>query len=387
MGEPDGFVLPGYGRRSLSDVMPSLMAALGVQGMVNPLNIEPARCVCLLLVDGLGSRQLAAHPGDAPFLCSMNAGHGPLTVGFPSSTATSLTSLGTGLPPGSHGMVGISFQLASGELIDALKWTEHTGGQLVDLRERLPPELVQPTATVFERAAAAGVDVRQVVPREFEDSGLTRAALRGARFHGVYALGDMAAEVIDAMSAPGPVFCYAYHAHLDGLGHAYGPGSWPWRLQLSMIDHLVTRIAEHLQPGDLLAVTGDHGMVYVPPSRRVDADTDDALRAGVRQLGGDARSRHVYAAPGAADDVADAWRERLGDRASVLTRDEAISQGWFGPAVTEAVRPRIGDVVAALRADNAVIRSHAEPNLSRMPGQHGSLTPDEQLVPLLTLRN
>jgi len=134
-------------------------------------------------------------------------------------------------------------------------------------------------------------------------------------------------------------------------------------------------------------VTGDHGMVYVPPSRRVDADTDDALRAGVRQLGGDARSRHVYAAPGAADDVADAWRERLGDRASVLTRDEAISQGWFGPAVTEAVRPRIGDVVAALRADNAVIRSHAEPNLSRMPGQHGSLTPDEQLVPLLTLRN
>ncbi|MCW2633158.1 MAG: alkaline phosphatase family protein [Pseudonocardia sp.] len=387
MAAPNGFVLPDYGRRSLPDVLPSLMAALGVPGMANALQIEPAGRVCLLLVDGLGAHQLAAHPGDAPFLTAMNADHGPLTVGFPSSTVTSLTSLGTGVPPGSHGMVGITFQLASGQLLDALKWTEHTGGKLVDLRERIPPERVQPTPTVFERAAAQGVDVRQVVPREFEDSGLTRAALRGARFHGVYALGDLAAEVIDAMRAPAPVFCYAYHAHLDGLGHAHGPGSWPWRLQLSMIDDLVARIAEHLQPDGLIVVTGDHGMVEVPATRRVDADTDEALRAGVRQLGGDARSRHVYAQPGASDDVAAAWRERLGDRAAVLTREEAIAEGWFGPSVADAVRPRIGDVVAALRGDNAVIRSHAEPNLSRMPGQHGSLTADEQLVPLLTLRN
>lgn len=379
-------MVPGYGRRSLSDVMPSLMAALGVPGMANPLGIEPVGRVCLLLVDGLGARQLAAHPADAPFLTAMNAEDRALTVGFPSSTVTSLTSLGTGLPPGSHGMVGITFRLASGELIDALKWTEHTRGKLVDLRERRPPERVQPSTTVFERAAADGVDVRQVVPHEFEDSGLTRAALRGARFHGVSSLGELAARVIDAMRAPGPVFCYAYHAHLDGLGHAYGPGSWPWRLQLSVIDYVAARIADQLPPDGLLVVTGDHGMVEVPETGRVDADTDDALRAGVRQLGGDARSRHVYAEPGAADDVVAAWRERLGDRASVLTREEAITQGWFGPSVSDAVRPRVGDVVAALRGDNAVIRSRAEPNLSRLPGQHGSLTPDEQLVPFLTLR-
>ncbi len=386
MGDTDGLVLPAYGDRSLSEVLPSLMAALGVAGMANPLGIEPARRICLLLIDGLGAEQLASCAADAPFLTTMQAAHGPLTAGFPSSTATSLTSLGTGLPPGSHGIVGINFRLAQGEVIDALHWTMHTEDERVDLRERHPPEQVQPEPTVLERAAAAGVDVRQVTSREYRDSGLTRAALRGAEFHGADALGEMAAEIIAALNAPAPVCCYAYHADLHGLGHRYGPGSLPWRLQLSMIDHLVARVAERLPPDGVLAVTADHGMVEVTPDTLVDADTDPALLAGVRQLGGDPRSRHIYAEPGAARDVLASWRDRLGEHAWVRTRAEAVSAGWFGPVTAEAARVRIGDVVAAMRGRAAVVRSHAEANLARMPGQHGSFSAAEQLVPLLTVR-
>jgi hypothetical protein len=283
-------------------------------------------------------------------------------------------------------MLGVSFEAGHGELLDALKWTTHRGGKLVDQREDLPPEWVQPLQTALERASATGTEVRVVSDQLFNGSGLTRAALRGGEYRGVHALGDLAAELITALRSPGPGFAYGYHADLDALGHVYGPGSLAWRLQLSTIDRVVSLVAEALPSDGLLVVTADHGMVTVPAENRIDADSEPTLRRGVRLLGGDARSRHVYAKPGAADDVLAAWRERLGELAWVRSREEAVEAGWFGPVRgTEALR-RIGDVVVAMRGDAAVVRTRAEKFLATLVGQHGSLTATEQEIPLLLHR-
>lgn len=386
MGQPAQPVLPAYGRRSLAELTPSLLAALGAPDQANVLGIDPARQVCLLLVDGLGVHQLRANAKDAPFLSSMSSEE-PLTAGFPASTPVSLASLGTGAPPGAHGVLGVSFDAGHGALLDTLKWTTHRGGKRVDQREELPPERVQPLDTALQRAAAAGTEVRVVSPREFDGSGLTRAALRGGSFRGVHALGDLAAELITALRQPGPGFVYGYHAHLDTLGHVYGPGSLAWRLQLSTIDRVAALVAEALPADGLLAVTADHGMVTAAgDDQRIDADSEPALRTGVRLLGGDARSRHVYAEPGAANDVLAAWTERLGERAWVLARAAAVEAGWFGPVSSTETLRRIGDVVVAMRGDAVVVRTRAEKFLATLVGQHGSLTAAEQHIPLLMLR-
>jgi len=373
---------PEYGVRSLAEVLPALLSALGVAGVSSPdgLAVEPVRAAALLLVDGLGTDLLRTHAADAPFLAGLPDA-GPLTVGFPSSTPISLTSLGTGLPPGAHGLVGIAFR-AGDTLLDALGWSVH-GDAKADLRALLPPEDIQPAPTAFERAAAAGVGVSVVSAHRFRRSGLTRAALRGGHFRGVFALGDLAAEVVTALTGPGRALCYAYHADLDSLGHVHGPGSLPWRLQLTQVDRLAALIAEHLPADAVLAVTGDHGMVTV--DRVFDADTDERLREGVELLGGDPRARLVYTRPGAAPDVLAAWREVLGEAAWVVPREQAVAENWFGP-VGALAAPRIGDVVVAARGSAAIVRSAAEPQLSALPGQHGSLSVEEQLVPLLLAR-
>ncbi len=378
-------VLPAYGHRSLAELTPSLLAALGVPGELNPLGIAPARSVCLLLIDGLGARQLREYAADAPFLSSLDSSR-ELTAGFPSTTPISLASLGTGAPPGAHGVLGLSFDAGHGELLDALKWTTHKGGKLVDQREAYPPEQVQPLTTAFDRAAAAGTEVRVVSAREFDGSGLTRAALRGGSYRGVFALGDLAAELIDALQRPG--FAYGYHADLDLLGHVHGPGSLPWRLQLRTIDAVAALVAEALPPDGLLAVTADHGMVDCPAAAKIDFDDhgETALRSGVRLLGGDARARHVYTEPGAADDVLAGWRSRLGELAWVASREEAVANGWFGPVASPEMLHRIGDVVVAMRGDAAVVRTRAEKILALLVGQHGSLTATEQEIPLLLHR-
>jgi hypothetical protein len=358
---------------ALADTLPALLAALGTDlGGPPAITLPPARTAVLLLVDGLGRDLLAEHAADAPFLAAMPDA-GPLRVGFPTSTPISVTSLGTGLPPGAHGTLGVRFRVED-TLLDALTWTEGTD----DLRERFAPEAVQPRPTLFERAAAAGVRSTVVSDRAYRESGLTRSALRGATYRGVGALGDLAAETLTALAEPGLV--YAYHADLDQLGHLRGPGSLAWRWQLRQIDHLVALLAEDLPPGTVLAVTGDHGMVTV--DRRHDADTHPDLLLGEPMVGGDPRARLVYARPGSAPDVLAAWRATLGDDADVLPGEEAAEAGWFGP-LDDGVRSRVPDVVAATRGTAAIVRSEGEPVLARLPGQHGSRTDAERLVPLL----
>jgi hypothetical protein len=174
-----------------------------------------------------------------------------------------------------------------------------------------------------------------------------------------------------------------YTGDLDSTGHAWGCTSAAWRFQLAHVDRLAEQLAGALPAGTALHVTADHGMVDVPPSERIDADLIPALRDGVALLGGEPRARHVYAVPGATADVLAAWRATLGDRAWTVSRDEAIDAGWFGPVVA-GVTDRIGDVVAAARGSSAVVATVAEPRESRLIGMHGSLTPAEQRVPLLT---
>ena len=131
-------------------------------------------------------------------------------------------------------------------------------------------------------------------------------------------------------------------------------------------------------------MTADHGMVDVAEQDRIDVDAVPELRAGVALLGGEPRARHVYARAGAAGEVLAAWREVLGHRAWVASREEAVADGWFGP-VQPWLAPRIGDVVAAPAGPWAIVATKAEPRESRLLAVHGSLTPADQLVPLLTV--
>jgi hypothetical protein len=362
----------------LADVVPSVLSAMGVARFDCPIALPwEVAGACVLLIDGLGADLLDTYADDAPVMATLR---GPtLQVGFPSTTVAGLAAVGTGCRSGEHGMVGLSFRLPGVDVMNALGWRPHPSGR--DLRDKVPPEQVQPMPTTFERAAGSGIAVSVINGAQFNNSGLTRAVLRGGRYVGVHALGDLAACVRSAVADRG--FCYGYHSELDLLGHIYGPGSTAWRMQLRQVDRLVESIVEGLPPGGLLAVVADHGMVAVDPSEAVDVDACEPLLDGVDAIGGEPRARHVYVADGAADSVLAAWRETLAQRAWVVSRDEAISAGWFGERIGDDVRFRIGDVVAAARGSAGIMRRTVETLLSSLIGQHGSLTPAEQEVPML----
>jgi hypothetical protein len=365
-------LIPDYGRSTLADLSTSLLAALGVPGERNPLGLAATDRACLLVIDGMGWELLREHPAAAPFLAELARSGRPLTAGFPATTVTSLSSLGTGRPPGQHGMLG--YQVAvpgTGRLLNGLRWDD-----------RVDPLAWQPETTIFERAAAAGVAPFRIAQGSYRESGFSTAAMRGARYRPADTLGALASQAAAALREERRALAMVYHAGLDATGHTWGCTSEAWRFQLGHVDRLAEQLAGALPPGTALYITADHGMVDVGPAQRVDADARPELRDGVALLGGDARARHVYAAPGAAASVLAAWRETLGARAWVVSRDEAVDQGWFGP-VGPGRADRIGDVVAACTGAWAVVASRAEPGEAALIGMHGSLTAADQLVPLL----
>jgi hypothetical protein len=367
-------MVPSYGAATLAELSSSVLASLDPEApeSQNVLGLAPAQRACLLIVDGLGWELLRDHPAAAPFLSELARNSKPITAGFPATTVTSVASLGTGRPPGQHGMLGYKV-LVPGEdlLLNGLRWDP-----------RVDPRQWQPLPTLFERAAAAGIAAIHVAPGSFRDKGLTTAALRGGELWPADSMGALAAQAAAALAENGRAFVMVYHGDLDGTGHVFGVGSDAWYNQLAHVDKLAEQIASALPSGTCLYVTADHGMVDVGPEDRLDVDATPELRAGLALLGGEPRARHLYARPGAAGDVLATWREVLGDRAWVLPRDEAIKEGWFGP-VDPRMTDRIGDVVAALAGNFAAVATKTEPGQSRLFGMHGSLTPSEQLVPAL----
>lgn len=366
----DGPPVPRYGSGALADLPPSVLAGLGVPGMVNVLGLPELPRACVLIVDGLGLELLREHADQAPFLSSLPEGR--LTAGFPATTATSLASLGTGLPPGGHGLVGIQFAVpGTGKLLNCLKWDESAD-----------PLVIQPAPTAYERAAAAGVNVGYVASGLYRGSGLSLATARGAEYLPADSMGQLVAQAEHALRQGDRAYVTVYHADLDSTGHLYGAGSAHWRHQLRFVDLLAEQLAGVLPADAALYVTADHGMVN--PGDRVDVDAVPELMAGVAQLAGEARARHLYALPGAAADVLATWQELLGDRAWVCTRDEAVAAGWFGTVAPDLL-PRIGDVLAVPHGDLAIIANKQEPLPSLLVGMHGSMIPAEQLVPLLAV--
>ncbi|HET7531143.1 MAG TPA: nucleotide pyrophosphatase/phosphodiesterase family protein [Mycobacteriales bacterium] len=374
------FPVPRYGEASLADVGPSLLAALGVEGETDTLGLGELQRAVLFVVDGLGWQQLQAERDVAPYLASMTGR--ALTAGFPATTVSSLASIGTGLPSGQHAMTGYSSYVEEvGSVVNWLAW--RPVGEGGDIRDRLVPEVVQPQPTVWERADRAGVATTICTFDNFAETGLTRAVLRGGRWGGTYAEGDAVARAAEASDRGHRSLVYVYVSALDLVGHMRGPDTDAWRGQLAIVDRIAAELSRRLPPEAALFVTADHGMVFVPDEAKVDADELPSLRDGVVALAGEPRARYVHVAPGAVDDVQATWREVLGDGWEVVRRDDAIAAGLFGPVVSTAARERIGDLIALSLGNGGVVERRRTPRLSAMPGQHGSVTDDELLVPLL----
>ncbi|MGA1811680.1 nucleotide pyrophosphatase/phosphodiesterase family protein [Frondihabitans sp. 4ASC-45] len=370
---------------SLADVLPSCVAAL--RGVENRLGFAPARQVVVLIVDGLGSSALKQRAGYARTLAAAAT---PLFCGFPTTTASSIATITTGVLPGEHGLVGYS-------VLDP----EHDRvvKQLSGWDSRMDPATWQRVPTIFERATAEkstetsagsdgspGQNIRAfaIGPSRYAHSGLTKAILRGAEYRSAESVEARFEAAGAVLREAAPSLSYVYVPELDVAGHKYGWESPQWSAALELVDSQLRTLVSGLKRDQAVVVTADHGMVDINPAKHVLYGHRPELVEGVRHFAGEPRCLQLHFEPGLDDEARSrlvaAWHESEDARSWVVTRDEAIEAGWFGP-VDASVRPRIGDLLVAARKGIAYY-ADADVRGRGMVGQHGSWSAEESQVPL-----
>ncbi len=362
--DPSQPVLPEYEGACTANVARPLVEDPAGAPEWMPEAVRAADQVVFLVLDGLGWLQMQDRRSSLRGLSRMDAR--PITTVAPTTTATALTSISTGLPPGEHGVVGYRMMI-DGDVLNVLRWSNSKG----DARETIPPEVLQP-APAFE-----GHRPPSVTRAEFRDSGFTRVHLAGCR-HVPYRMpSTLVAEILRQVAAGEP-FVHAYYDGIDKVAHEYGLGA-PYDAELVFVDRMVEFLIESLPPGVALVITSDHGQVEVAERVVPLAPEVESLLAG---QSGEARFRWLHAVPGGAAELLRVAADCHGELAWVVSRDQVVEEGWFGPKVLPLPAGRLGDVALVAR-EPVAFEDPADTGPFHLIGRHGSLTAEEVLVPLL----
>jgi Type I phosphodiesterase / nucleotide pyrophosphatase len=359
-----GLVLPDYDDACITNIVPALLDPSVPRPTWMPEAAADADQVVVLVLDGIGWNQLEQRRHLAPTLSAMAGG--AITSVAPSTTATALTSISTGVAPGVHGIMG--YRVAVGrEVLNILRWS--ASGR--DARRSIPPSSLQSLA-VFD-----GQRPPVITRAEFRDSGFTMAHLDQTRLTGWRVPSTLVTEIHDAVRRSEP-FVYAYYDGVDKIAHEFGLGAH-YDAELAFVDRLVADVLEGLPIGTALVVTSDHGQVDVGDAM---ITPDPVVLSHVDLQSGEGRFRWLHAHPGHARALLEDAIGCHGDMAWVVGVEQTIDEGWFGHEVTDGARALLGDVALVAR-DPVAFTDPADGGAFPLRARHGSLTTDEMYVPLL----
>ena len=355
--------IPEYRGANVCGIVPGLLGGANLPDWMPPA-VADASAVVVLVLDGLGWRQLEQRANVAPVLNSLAGG--PISTVAPSTTATALSSIATGLTPAEHGILGYRM-LMRGAVTNMLRWATDEGVR----RHDVSPREFQPAR------AFCGQRVPYVTSQELIGSSFSDAHLFGGVAHGYRALSSLPV-VISELVRSGATFVHAYYPGVDKIAHERGFGEF-YDAELASADRMVDDVLNRLPRDAVVLVTADHGQVEV--GDRLLYPSDDLLRL-IELQSGEGRMRWMHARPGAEVELFEAACEEFGGVAWVRRRSEVIAEGWFGPHFPAPMNGRLGDVVIAPFAPVSLFEE-ADSGPFNLICRHGSLTEDEVLVPLI----
>jgi hypothetical protein len=410
-GLPEQSILPHYDGYSIANLAPTIARILGVEmdGAAAPLPAglwrdlgADVRCILLIVLDATGYLQLKRYLAEERSFFSALADAGlllPITSVFPSTTVSALTTLWTGRTPLEHGFLGTKLLLPEqGVLADMLKMAPAAyphAGRLEDWG--WDPECFITAPSLGEQLSTARISTVAHSRLSFIGSSLTQIFLRGMQaVRGYVELSDLWLNLRRTLAERRTdelLFVDVYWGGIDNVGHVYGADgtyipSALRHLARSLEEDFVAQLPREVREDTLLIITADHGQIATPPERLVHLADHPALwETLLLRPAGESRAAYLYARPGQKDALRAYVTEHLADRFILLDTEQALEAGLFGPFETIApeLRVRLGDVVLIARDDSRLIMRKKDDGI-HLRGHHGSLTPEEMLVPLLMAR-
>lgn len=399
------FVHPDYRGGSILNLPSSICLVLGAE----PLGATPLRpdliCpdaaglrrVILVLVDALSLHRLQRwmSDGTAP-VWSHLAEQGrlaALTSIAPSTTSAALTTLWTGRSPAEHGVVGYELWLKEyGVVSNMILHTpisfENDAGSLAKAGFR--PEQFLNQLTLGEHLAPFGVKSYALQHRSIVRSGLSQMFFKDVSVHGYFTPAELWVNLRHLMEANPNVrqFFWVYTGQIDHFSHYYHPDDERTAAEFAEFSHafeqhFLNQLSPSNRQGTLLLLTADHGMIATQKSGRYDLRNHPELTQHLHILPtGEHRLMYLFIHPGREGQVCDYFAQAWPGEFLFIDPQEAIEKGLFGPGKPNPhLSDRLGDLIVAARKEAYLWWADKE---NPLIGQHGGLSADEMIVPLLS---
>jgi hypothetical protein len=319
----------------------------------------------------------------------------PISALFPSTTAASVSTLNLGVSPREHALYEWNIYIpAYGEVIQSLAFCP-LGARAPDACEAKgydPADLFEVHETIHQRLAGRGVRSIQFANRSYAGSAVNRVISAGAEIvrHGTVA--EALVQLKEALVAmPGKAWLGFYWASIDTIGHTYGPGTSYHAAEIASFWHTFDAIFRDVDsPDTLYLFTADHGQVYV------DARETFYINERLPELrdclplsptgnpiypNGSPRDVFLHVRPERKGEVHELLRRRLEGAALVMTIEQALDEGLFGPQpIGGELRRRLGDILILPRSGHYIWWREPGRMENRFNGHHGGLTPEELIT-------
>ena len=347
----------------------SALASVGAGGD-NRLRLPRVRHSLVILVDGLGLENLSDNKAYARFLNSKL--DSSLRCEFPSTTATSLTGLATGVRSGQHGVIGYSV------------YSRELGLQ----RNLLTGWANRAEARDFKKKADlstnSSVTTSVIGPGQYAETGFTELTMSGARYLDAESLSERFDLALAISRQTSQSVTYLYVPELDQLAHRFGVQSSTWLEALEGLDSEISKFAAKLGNDTGVLLTADHGVLDIAHENHVYLDEFDWFVDSVASSAGDPRCNFIYLRSGMdAEFVFKLLSSQFGSLAYVCTHRNLEESGWVirGDGTIDDYVP---DLYLIWQKDYVGYdRRSAKPQHLKLIGQHGGITDRETRVPLV----
>lgn len=407
------FVLPHYGGYSIANLGATIAGLLGQEGET-PLieaGLEPSlprsvwghlaegvNCVVVVVQDAvgyLGFRRLLEAEETGFSRLAKGGVLVPLTSVFPSTTMAAMSSIWTGRAPADHGFLGRRLFLSEyGFVADMIRLMPALHGRPGSLMDwGWMPEAFIPVPHLAQLLSKVGVRTLAHLYGPHAGGGLSRLFLRGVeRIEGYLNYSDMWINVRNTVErrTGAPLLVNVYWAGTDDLAHTYGPEDERFEAGVRQIAHsfeqdFLAPMSQTARKGTVVMFTADHGQVETPPQQAVHlTDHPDLKRMLLWPPCAEPRASYLHVRRGTKAMACEYIAAHLADQFLVLDMELAVDAGLFGPGEMPAEsQNRLGDLLLLARDDSRLIPEGAS---DRDRGEHGSLRPDEMLVPMLLAR-
>ena len=346
-----------------------------------PIELPEAKHYFLCLIDGLSDNLFFENRSHLSFFNTCNE-HKTVTSGFPSTTATCLTSLATGLDPIEHGIVGSAFY-NNDKYFSPLRWSylsaQDSSIQLLESDIRVPKG-------IWSNMHNEGIKINAFLPFEIADSEFTKQVFSDAEIHSYKDDTSLVNKISQSTETAGKSFSYIYFGNLDYIGHLSGAGSKDWKDELIQLESIIENIRRVIPNDAALIVTADHGMINVDTKNMIDIRKMTDLKNETLLICGDIRARHIYLKPEYVKDInLDKWNGLLGENFNIYSRQNALDNQMFGTQKNSSLNHRLGDLIVVSKNQYGLLDSDSvyDQYQASWVGHHGAISDDEQILPLL----